>query len=183
MGLLFINAAYREGSRTKRLADSFLQSFGGDVEEVRIGDREIIMLDKKNLVKYNQAVAIRDFSAPIFDPAKQFSQADEILIAAPFWNYSIPAALHAYLEMVCSQGITFDIGADGQYIGKCNAKRITYVTTAGGYIPENDHAFGYIKTLAENFWHIPKIAYYKADGLDIEGADVDAALKGAFHGL
>ena len=43
----------------------------------------------------------------LFDYAKQFREAEEILIAH-FWNYSILAALHAYLELVCTQGITFD---------------------------------------------------------------------------
>ena len=118
MGLLFINACYREGSRTRRLA-------------------------------------------------------------APFWNYSIPAALHAYLELVCTQGITFDIQEDGQYCSLCHRKRLTYVTTAGGYIPEEDHGFGYIRSLAEIFWRIPDIRYYKAEGLDILGVDVETALDHA----
>lgn len=61
----------------------------------------------------------------------------------------------------------------------CRGKKLTYVTTAGGYIPEEDHGFGYIKSLAEIFWNIQDVRYYKAEGLDIVGADVEGALRQA----
>lgn len=179
MGLLFINACYREGSRTRRLAEHFVNQYKGTVDEISIGDLEVCVLDRKRLELYNSAVAAHDFADPMFDHARKFQEAEEILIAAPFWNYSIPAALHAYLELVCTQGITFDIQEDGQYCSLCHGKRLTYVTTAGGYIPEEDHGFGYIRSLAEIFWRIPDIRYYKAEGLDILGVDVEAALDHA----
>ncbi|NBH70897.1 ACP phosphodiesterase [Clostridiaceae bacterium] len=179
MGLLFINACYREGSRTRRLAEHFVNQYQGDVKEICIGDLEVCALDRKHLEIYNKAVREHTFTDPMFGYAKEFGEADEILIAAPFWNYSIPAALHAYLELVCTQGITFDIQADGQYVSMCRGKKLTYVTTAGGYIPEEDHGFGYIKSLAEIFWNIQDVRYYKAEGLDIVGADVEGALRQA----
>lgn len=180
MGLLFINACYREGSRTEKIAEYFLNQYKGDIEEISIGDIKLHALDRKYLKLYNRAVAAHDFSDPIFDHAKKFREAEDILIAAPFWNYSIPAALHTYLELVCTQGITFDIQKDGQYCSLCKAKSLTYVTTAGGYIPEDDHGFGYIKSLAEVFWQIPDIRSYKAEGLDIVGVDVEAVLNQVF---
>ncbi len=182
MGLLFINACYREGSRTRKLAEHFLKQYKGEVEEIRIGDLEVCALDRKRLELYNHAVSVRDFTDPIFDYAKQFREAEEILIAAPFWNYSIPAALHAYLELVCTQGITFDIREDGQYCSLCRAKRLIYVTTAGGYIPEEDHGFGYIYSLAKIFWQIPEVKSCQAEGLDIVGVDVESVLNRAMEG-
>lgn len=183
MSLLFINACYREGSRTRRLAGHILNQYEGDVEEISIGDLEVCALDRKRLELYNRAVAAHDFADPLFDYAKKFQGAEEILIAAPFWNYSIPAALHAYLELVCTQGITFDIQENGQYRTMCRAKRLVYVTTAGGYIPEEDHGFGYIDSLAKIFWQIPNVEYCKAEGLDIVGVDVEEALQRAVSGL
>ena len=118
-----------------------------------------------------------DFSHPMFDFAKQFIEADEIVIAAPFWNYGIPAILHNYLELVCTQGISFDISAEGVYFSGCKAKKLVYITTAGGFIPEVDHAFGYINTLAKEFWKIPEIKYIKADGLDVYGINVEEKIQ------
>ncbi len=183
MCLLFVNACYREGSRTRKLAEHYLKRYKGDVEEVSIGDLEVCALDRKRLELYNHAVAAHDFADPVFDYAKKFKEAKEILIAAPFWNYSIPAALHAYLELVCTQGITFDIQKDGQYCTMCCAKRLAYVTTAGGYIPEEDHGFGYINSLVKVFWQIPEVEYYKAEGLDIVGTDVEEILNRVASGM
>lgn len=177
MGLLFINACYREGSRTGKLAEYFVNRYKGDVEEICIGEPEVCILDRKRLEIYNKAVAERIFTDPMFHYAKKFREAEEILIAAPFWNNSIPAALHAYLELVCTQGITFDIRENGQYFSMCRGKKLTYITTAGGFIPEQDHGFGYIKSLAETFWNIRDVKYYKAEGLDIAGTDADEILS------
>ena len=50
------------------------------------------------------------------------------------------------------------------------------MTTAGGPIFSNDYGFGYVKALAEGFYHIPKVSLIQAEGLDIEGADVEGIL-------
>ena len=49
------------------------------------------------------------------------------------------------------------------------------------YIHENDHAFGYIKTLSDTFWKINKLEYYKAEGMDIYGADTEEKLVEVFR--
>lgn len=180
MSILFINAAFREGSRTLRLAEKYLESCTDEITRVELGDQVPMPLDRKTLAIYNESVAAHEFSHPMFDWAKQFVEADEIVIAAPFWNYSIPAVLHTYLELVCSQGVSFDIDETGSYGSLCKAKKLTYITTAGGPIPENDHAFGYIQDLCRVFWQIDDVRYYKADGLDIYGTDVEAELEKVF---
>lgn len=180
--LLFINAAFREGSRTKALADKLLKSYDGSmITEVKLYAGHLKPLDGERLTLYNNCVKEKNFDDPLFDPAKQFAEADEIVIAAPFWNYTLPAVLHDYLELVCSQGVTFDLGTDGRYHSLCKAKKLTFITTAGGYIPENDHAFSYIKDLCEVFFDIREIRYVKADGLDVYGNDPVQILKDALR--
>lgn len=176
MSILFINGCFREGSRTLKLAEEYLHSCVGSVERVELGEIQLPVLDKENTAKYCEAVAHHDFSDPMFEYGKQFAEAEEIVIAAPFWNYTVPAQLHNYLELVCSQGVTFDIDGSGKYGSLCKAKKLTFITTAGGYIPKQDHAWNYIKDLAEVFWEIKELHYYKAEGLDIIGTDVDAVL-------
>ncbi len=187
--LLFVNACFREGSRTERLARAWLceRAYSDDVVEVRLSDMRVEPLDAGGMSPigdYNRAVATASYDHPMFSIPKQFAQADEVLIAAPMWNYTLPAKLHAYLELVCSQGVTFDMGASGEYVSLCRAQRLTFVTTAGGPAPapEDDHAFGHILTLSRSFWHIPQVDLVAGWGLDIVGADVDAILAAALAG-
>ena len=180
--ILFINAAFREGSRTKALADKLLREYDeNEITKVSLSEGTFRPLDGDRLALYNTCVRKKNYADPLFDPAKQFAEADEIVIAAPFWNYTLPAVLHDYLELVCSQGVTFDLGTDGRYHSLCKAKKLTFITTAGGYIPENDHAFSYIKDLCEVFFDIREIRYVKADGLDVYGNDPVQILKDALR--
>lgn len=180
MSVLFINGCFRAGSRTLQLAEEYLKNYENQVIRVELGELQLPVLDKVNTEKYCKAVADHNFSDSMFDYGKQFAEAEEIVIAAPFWNYSIPAQLHNYLELVCSQGVTFDINAEGRYGSLCKAKKLTYITTAGGFIPEQDHAWSYIKDLAQVFWDIKELAYFKAEGLDIIGTDVEKTLSEVF---
>lgn len=180
--LLFVNACMREGSRTERLARAWLSGREEDVVEVRLGQTDVRPLDAETIKTYNASVSAADYSDEMFAFAKQFAQADEVVIAAPLWNYSIPAKLHDYLELVCSQGVTFDLDAEsGTYVSLCRAQKLTVVTTAGGPRPAvaDDHAFGYVATLAREFWHIPEIIYVAAWSLDGPDADIDALLSDA----
>lgn len=178
MKVLFIDSAFRDGSRSRYLAEYYIEKFHSAdcVERVDLGDHCPAPLDRESLRVYNQAVASADYQEKLFDCAKQFAAADVILIAAPFWNYSIPAALHAYLELVCSQGVSFAIDEKGNYFSLCRAKKLVFFTTAGGYIPEINCAFGYIQALCKAFWHIDDVKCYQAEALDIIGTDVEAAL-------
>ncbi len=178
MKVLFMNAAFRDGSRTKRLAEYYLQTFHGtdEVERLELGVDVPMPLDQTRLREYNAAVSAHEFSGNMFDYARQFAKADEILIAAPFWNFGLPAVLSAYLELVCSQGVCFDIDEKGNYISLCRAEKLVFFTTAGGYIPEVNCAFGFLQDLCEAFFGIEDVRCYQAEGLDIDGTDVEAVL-------
>ena len=181
MGLLFVNCCLREGSRTERLARMWLARHVGDVTEVSLADVEIAPLTDKTIVAYGDAVATADFSDAMFDVARQFAAAEDVLIAAPLWNFALPAKLHDYLELVCSQGVTFDVDQTGGYVSLTRARRLVFVSTSGGLWPKpaDDHAFGYLETLSRRFWHIERVEKVVAEGLDIVGCDVDKALAAA----
>ena len=109
-------------------------------------------------------VAGSDYSDPMFDLAKQFAEADRIVIAAPYWDLSFPASLKQYFEQINVQGITFVYTPEGVPQGLCRAKQLLYVTTAGGnYVPE-EFGFGYVKALAQNFYGIPDVQMFQAAG-------------------
>ena len=175
--LLFINACVRKGSRTKRLADFFLSKRNKPFKEIRLQDVELPFVDEEFLKRRDRLIMEQDFSNPMFDLARQFAEADEIVIAAPFWDLSFPAALKQYFEQINVLGVTFLYTPEGMPKGLCRARSLTYVTTAGGNFLPEEYGFGYVKALAQNFYGIPDVRLIKAAGLDIIGADVEAIIQ------
>jgi FMN-dependent NADH-azoreductase len=147
----------------------------GEITEVNLYKEGLLPLCNKGIEKRAQ----HDISGEEFDYARQFSKADVIVIGAPFWDLSFPAALKLYFENVTVSGITFEYSDKGRPVSKCNAKELYYITTSGGYIGNNNFGFDYVKALAENFFGINDISFYSAEGLDIMGADVKSIMNEA----
>ena len=155
------------------LAQEILKKLDGCVEEVRLYEVSLPILDLERMERRGQAAQTQSFSHPDFDFAKQFAAADIIVVAAPYWDLMFPAALKVYLENITVSGITFFYTKEGRPRSLCKAKALYYVTTSGGFIGQNDFGFSYIKALAQNFFGITEIHRYAVEGLDIFGADVE----------
>ncbi len=181
MTVLFVNGAFRKDSRTYMLAEKYLERYQEDIETVELGDTDLRPLLRKSLEQYCEDGRKHTYKDSMYDYAKQFSQVDEIVIAAPFWNFGLPAIVHDYLELVCTQGITFDLDKDGNYYSLCKAKKLVLILTAGGKLPVADCAISYIKTLCREFWKIDDVQYYYADGIDLVGADTKRILEGVIE--
>lgn len=179
--ILFVNACVRKDSRTRKLADYLLDRMDGPVEEIRLERACFPSTDETFLAKRDRFVRERVFSDPIFAYAKQFACADEIVIAAPYWDLSFPASLKQYIEQINVVGLTFRYTPDGVPEGLCNARRLFYVSTAGGAFVPKEYGFGYIRALAETFYGIPDVRLIEAAGLDVEGTDTEAVLRDAFR--
>ena len=106
-----------------------------------------------------------------------------MVVAAPYWDLMFPAVLKTYLESITVSGITFRYSAQGRPESLCKAKALYYVTTAGGFIGQNDFGFSYIQALAQNFFGIPELHRYAAEGLDIYGADVEKIMCSVKAGI
>lgn len=174
--VLFINGCVRPESRTMRLARHVLDRLGGKAEEVNLENLGLRPMNLEALRQREALLAEQDFDAPVFQYARQFAAANVIVAAAPYWDLSFPAALKTYFEQVMITGITFNYSPQGIPFGLCRARRLLYVTTAGGPIGNHNLGFEYVKALAEVFFTIPDIQCFSADGLDIVGADVEAIL-------
>lgn len=175
--ILFINVCVREQSRTKRLADSVLSKLVGEVEEVRLSDITFPVVDEAFLHNRDRLIESGDFDNPLFKMARQFAKAEQIVIAAPYWDLSFPAVLKQYIEQINVTGITFKYTSEGIPQGLCRAKKLYYVMTAGGtYVPE-EYGFGYVRALAQSFYGIEDVELIKAVGLDIDGADVEEIIS------
>ena len=177
--ILFINACVRRDSRTKELADIVLKNLQGTITEVNLEKENLQPLNLERLNYRSDLIEKRDFNNPIFDKARQFAAADIVVIAAPFYDYSFPAALKTYVENINVSGIVFRYTEKGEIEGLCKAKRVIYITTAGGPILNRDFGYGYIKYLCNNFYGIKDTCLIKAEGLDIVGADIPAIMQKA----
>ena len=144
------------------LAQHALDRMGGEITEVDLGKENIEPLRLERLELRNALQEERDFSHEMFRYAKAFAEADEILIAAPFWDLAFPAILRNYIENICVQGLTFYYTEEGFPVSLCRAKKLVYVMTAGG--PTEG---------------MEETACFKAEMLDVIGVDADGALQKA----
>ena len=179
MNILHINACVRKNSRTNELAQFALSKLEGNIEEINLDSEKIIPLFKEQLELRESLIEDKNYNHPMFKYAKQFAKADKILISAPYWDLSFPAILKTYLENINVNGITFSYSEKGYPVSLCKARKLIYITTSGGPIISDEFGFGYIKSLAENFYGIKDINYIKAEGLDIFGANLQNILEKA----
>ena len=176
--ILLIDVCVRgEHSRTRELAECYLKD--KKFTRLALAEEDIQPLDKSRLEKRQKLIEKGDFSDEMFRYAKQFAQADEIVIAAPYWDLSFPALLKIYIENICVVGVTFDYLSDSTSKSRCKAKKLTYITTSGGVIPERNFGYDYIRAVAEEFFKIEKFEYIKAEKFDIYGEDHKAIMENA----
>lgn len=182
MNILYIDASVRPDSRTKRLAHHFfkeIEELNANVKEIYLTNECIPPLNRESLEHRTRLSEEQNFDEPIFHYAKEYAEADMIVIAAPYWDLSFPATLKTYIEAINVVGLTFMYNEKGQPVGLCNAKKLIYITTAGGKIFSDEYGYGYIKELALKYHGIKETEYIKAEELDIIDANVEEIIKKA----
>ncbi|MDO4617803.1 MAG: NAD(P)H-dependent oxidoreductase [Lachnospiraceae bacterium] len=177
MKILMVDACPRKESRTRYLAERLLEQLHGDVTRIVLAEEQLPDLTEEAVVKRGEITLAGMISDPLCSYAKQFADAECIVIAAPYWDLSFPAILKKYIEAVMVTGITFTYSEDGRPVGLCNAEKLYYVSTAGGPMFDTASGYGYIKTLANVMWGIPECRLLSAENLDIIGADVEEILN------
>ena len=185
--ILFINACVRQKSRTKRLADALLgrltegyaHNGGSKIRELVLKEEErgLKPLHESDLVRRDRAVEKKSFDDPEYFFAEEFSKADIVVIAAPYWDLSFPAVLKMYFEHICVNGVTFRYKENGEPEGLCKAQMLYYVTTSGGKVGSLNLGYEYVKALARVMFGVKDTQCVGAVGLDLEGNDAEAALK------
>ena len=150
-----------------------MDKLDGDVHSVNLYEENLKPLDVQLLAKRDSLLNEGKTDDEMFTLANQFAMADTIVIAAPYWDLMFPSILKIYLENVTACGITFRYSDKGVPQSLCKAEKLYYVTTAGGFIGENNFGFDYVKALAQGFFEIDNVKCFSAEGLDIYGADVE----------
>lgn len=182
--LLFINACVRgDKSRTLRLCKKYISTFLSrhldyEWKELNLNEMNLIPQTKEVLNKRDAFIEKGDFSDPMFDLAKEFMDADHIVIGAPYWDLEFPALLKIYFERVSVSELTYVFQGDHAE-ANTKAERAVYITTAGGYTIGKNYGYEYAQGLFSFLFGINRMDLVMAEGLDIEGADVEALLKDA----
>lgn len=177
--ILYVNSCIREESRTDRLARVLLKRLG-DYSEVTLESLDIKSLDRKGLDKRTKLLNEGKLDDETFMLAKQFADADIIVISAPFWDNSFPSVLKTYIENIYIIGLVTSYDEKGMPIGLCKAEKLYYVTTAGGSY-EKEYSYEYIKRLATCRFGIKDTELIYAENLDIVGNDPEEILDKAIH--
>lgn len=108
--ILFVNGCIRgEESRTLLMARRFLDCLRGKYEITEVNGL-CLPLDREALKKRDRLAAQGNWDDPVFDEARTFLEADIVVLAAPFWEGTFPAAVHAYIEQICVTGLRLDTG-------------------------------------------------------------------------
>ena len=178
MTTLFVNACMRgEDSRTLALCREYLQG-KEEVVEVDLAALGLKPFDAQMVAYRTEKQKAKAWDDPIFDLSHQFAAADEVVIGAPYWDLSFPAALKVYMEHVSVCDIAFHYTEDARCEGICKAGRLTHIASCGGFVEGANFGYEYFCGIAKMFG-IPETRFVAAEGLDIVGIDVEAQLDKA----
>jgi len=191
MEILFVNSCVRgkERSRSYKIAEAFLTEIKAIDGDAHITEVDLMQINPpymtySNFEEREKLIEEKNFQSPIFSLSKQFSEADRIVIAAPFWEYSFPAVLKAYIENVSVCGIAFAYNEAGS-VGLCKAKKMMYITTRGGIVSNShdewlENGARYLNAMC-NMYGIEEFDVISAQGLDIWGADAEELVNQAIN--
>ena len=94
--------------------------------------------------------------------------ADEIVIGAPMWNFSIPSSLKAWIDHITKAGRTLQFGPEGPYGVVPAARAVVIVSRGSEYRPGTptaalDHQVPYLRLIL-GFLGIPDVRVVVLDG-------------------
>ncbi|MFA7386146.1 MAG: NAD(P)H-dependent oxidoreductase [Thiohalobacteraceae bacterium] len=179
-------SARRDGSISRRLTDQLIAGFQERGSRIDVTQRDLATTD----LPYLDA----DWIAANFTPPEQRNsaqratlllsdqlvqelvEADLLVIGVPLYNFSIPAKLKAWVDLVARAGLTFrytDAGPQGLLKGK----RAFLLLASGGVRADSaaDFATAYLRHVL-GFLGISEVTLIAADGLMQRG---EAALESA----
>ena len=76
-------------------------------------------------------------AAYAIEQCKLFNSAEVLVLTTPMWNFSLPAILKAWIDMVLMPNQTFAIGAGG-FTGMHKIRKVVLLAASGGDYPDGD---------------------------------------------
>jgi FMN-dependent NADH-azoreductase len=102
---------------------------------------------------------------------EELKNADQIIIATPMYNFSVPAGLKAWIDLVARAGETFQYTAEGPQ-GLLENKPVTLIISTGGVAIGSamDFVSAYLKQVL-GFIGLTDIRVISAEGMNISAED------------
>lgn len=148
--LLRIDASVRtSGSHSRALADYYAAAWSRAHPTGRVTTRDLAAAPVPHLseetVSAFQSGSEATGAALSNELVAELRAADEILIASPLYNFSLPSSLKAWIDHVVRRGLTFEPTNEG-YRGLLTGKVATLIATRGGVSEsdEDDHQTRYL---------------------------------------
>ena len=177
--LLRIDASGRKtGSTTRMLLDELVTELTGRYEDVHLVRRDLadsiphvdedwitanLTADEDRSDAQRQTLAYSD------GLVAELKAADTLVIGMPIYNFGIPAALKAWVDMIARARLTFRYTENGPR-GLLEGKRAILVVASGGVAVDSDFDFAtpYMRR-ALNFVGITDITVISADRQNVRG--------------
>ena len=173
--ILRVDASMRKTkSVSRRLADEMVAALGGRSHDVEVVTRDLtcgiglvndawINSDRtpEEMRTQDQRVLLAQSDALV----SELQAADDIVIAVPIYNFSVPAAFKAWIDLVCRTDITF-VYENDKPRGLLAGKRAFVVITSGGTLgrSEIDYSSGYVEHIL-SFIGITDVTFVDVTGL------------------
>lgn len=117
----------------------------------------------------------------------QFLAADVVVIGAPFYNFSIPTQLKAWIDRIAQPGRTFRYTASGPE-GLAKGKTVIVASTRGGIYSTSEggrameHQESYLQTVL-GFFGVTDVRFVRAEGIGMGPDAKQQALDNAVRDI
>ena len=181
MKILRIDASARyQNSVSRQLTDELINRIRTQVPDVEVVVRDLAkgvpLLTEAMVAAYNTPAEDRtaeqqDLLSVSDGLVAELKEADQIVIGCPIYNFSVPGAMKAYIDLIARAGLTFNYSSQGP-VGLLR-DRPTYVIFTSGGTPigsDIDFASGYLKQVL-SFIGIEDVEIIAADSLSRTGSE------------
>ncbi len=116
-------------SRTKYLANRVIDKLNlDDVETVDLYNIQVPFVNSEIIESWNS----RKNDTIALNLLNQFEQSEQIVFVYPTWNWTVPAIVKAYMDLVIISGRTFGYDQKGKSVGYLTDKKAILISTTGG---------------------------------------------------
>lgn len=181
--ILRVDSSMRtEGSVSRDLADKLVEQLSDASTQVTVRDlaKGISLIDE-NWIGANftdpaeRSEEQKGFLAASDELVGELHDADTIVITAPVYNFHVPAALKAWIDMVARARETFRYTENGPE-GLLKGKKAYVIVTSGGTVLDSEYDFvsGYLKHVL-GFIGITDVSFIDGSGLMLDATKADRA--------
>jgi len=139
----------RQKSVSRMLADEMVAALGARKSSINVINRDLAAgigivnaawIEAERTSEENRTSDQRALLTQSDALVAELQAADDIVIATPIYNFSVPAALKAWIDLICRDKITIVYENDSPR-GLLSNKRATVIVTSGGTLAGKDIDF------------------------------------------